>query len=108
MERQKGFSLIEVLVSLILLTTTVLALLQQQWHSHRLLNQLSLQSGALQMLDNASEYCLSGFNRLPSKEQSFILKSTRLNDAVQLDVQWPGDGNSPSSLVRHLKRVVIS
>lgn len=42
MQQQKGFSLVEVLVSLLIMTTLVLSLIQQQWQAEQLLNQLIL------------------------------------------------------------------
>ena len=51
----RGFSLTEVLVSLLLVTSTSLALLKQQWHTHQLFNQIYLHANALSLLDNASE-----------------------------------------------------
>ena len=55
MNQPKGFSLIEVLVSLLLSSTLILALLQQQWQSKQLLNQLILRIQGTQLLDQAEE-----------------------------------------------------
>ena len=51
----QGFSLTEVLVSLLLMTTTSLALLKQQWQVSQLVNQTQQRVSALTQLDNASE-----------------------------------------------------
>lgn len=109
MERQQGFSLIEVLVSLVLMTTTALALLQQQWHSQQLFNQVSLQAGALLILDNAVELRLSGYTSALSEKGAYALQEKPLDSAVELDVQWRyGDSRLSSIANKHLKRTVLS
>lgn len=50
-----GFSLTEVLVSLLLVTSTSLALLTQQWHVSQLFNQAHVRMQALLEQDNAAE-----------------------------------------------------
>jgi prepilin peptidase dependent protein C len=58
MNQQKGFSLTEVLTSLLLVTTLALSLMQQQWHSKYLLNQLVLRSQNIQLRDQIEETLL--------------------------------------------------
>ncbi len=55
MNSSDGFSLIEVLVSLLLVTTTSLALLTQQWHVSQLFNQAHVRMHALLQSDNIAE-----------------------------------------------------
>lgn len=55
-----GFSLTEVLVSLLLVTSSSLALLTQHWHVHQLLNQLNTHVSGLIQLDNRSERLQAG------------------------------------------------
>lgn len=55
MNRCNGFSLTEVLVALLLVTTTVLALFTQQWRVVQLFNQAHVRMDALLKSDNASE-----------------------------------------------------
>ena len=55
MNHTGGFSLIEVLISLLLVSTTSLALLQQQWHVSQLFNQSHIRMKALFELDNTFE-----------------------------------------------------
>ena len=55
-----GFTLTEVLISLFLVTSTSLALLQQQWHVSQLYNQAHARMIRLLVLDNASEQQLMG------------------------------------------------
>lgn len=55
MDNTNGFSLTEVLVSLLLLTTILLGLLKQQWHISQLFNQTHTRISALSQQDNTSE-----------------------------------------------------
>jgi prepilin-type N-terminal cleavage/methylation domain-containing protein len=55
MIKQKGFSLIEVLLSLLLLSTVALGVLEQQRQSGQLINQLQFIAGASQFLDKVGE-----------------------------------------------------
>lgn len=55
MSMNQGFSLTEVLVSLLLITSTSLALLKQQWQVSQLLTQMHIRADALSQLDNAAE-----------------------------------------------------
>lgn len=55
MNTMHGFSLSEVLVSLLLISSTSLALLTQQWHVSQLFNQARVRLEALSQLDNLSE-----------------------------------------------------
>ncbi len=54
----QGFSLTEVLVSLLLITSTSLALLKQILHVHQLFNQTHTRAVALLQLDNTFEHAL--------------------------------------------------
>lgn len=62
---EQGFSLTEVLVSLLLMTTTSLALLKQQWQVSQLFNQIHTRASALSQLDNVSERLHGGFDPVP-------------------------------------------
>jgi prepilin-type N-terminal cleavage/methylation domain-containing protein len=55
MANYQGFTLTEVLVSLLLVTSTSLAILRQQWQLSQVLNQTLSASRALVQLDNNSE-----------------------------------------------------
>ena len=55
MKTTQGFSLTEVLVSLLLVTTTSLALLTQQWHVSQLFNQAHVRMNCLLQQDNLAE-----------------------------------------------------
>ena len=60
----QGFSLTEVLVSLLLMTTASLALSKHQWQTSQLFNQIYSRAKALSALDNAAEQFYVGYNRL--------------------------------------------
>jgi len=72
MNQQKGFSFVEVLLSLLLVTTVATALLQQQWQSKQLLTQLVLQSEASQAHDQIKEDLLLSQNEDTEKSSGFI------------------------------------
>lgn len=55
MPQQKGFSLIEVLISLVLIISTAIALLNQQWQLSQWLNQILIHSQHLVEADNRYE-----------------------------------------------------
>lgn len=55
MNNQKGFSLVEVVISLLLITSTSVLLLRQHWQLSQLLNQLLVKSAALVQTDNDYE-----------------------------------------------------
>ncbi|WP_347251651.1 prepilin-type N-terminal cleavage/methylation domain-containing protein [Legionella sp.] len=55
MEKQKGFSLVEVLVSLLLITSTSALLLRQQCQLSQLFNQLLISTQDLIQRDNDYE-----------------------------------------------------
>jgi prepilin peptidase dependent protein C len=74
---QKGFSLLEVLLALILLTTAALALLKQQNLTRQLLPQLALQAQASQVLDQMDE----SINKLPTPPAPYHLE-VRMNQHI--------------------------
>lgn len=59
MNTSRGFSLTEVLVSLLLVTTTSCALLTQQWRISQLFNQAHARMSELLESDNAEERVFS-------------------------------------------------
>lgn len=62
-----GFSLIEVMVSLLLLVSILCALLKQEWHMTQRLNQLSQGTVAFLVWSTASESALQ-FNCMKRNE----------------------------------------
>lgn len=55
MTSQNGFSLLEVLVALLLITSSSIVLLQQQWQLSQVLNQVISSSQAQVLSDNHYE-----------------------------------------------------
>ena len=62
MRNNQGFSLTEVLVSLLLVTSTSLALLKQQWQVSQLFNQLNTRINARSQLENEAERLQVNYN----------------------------------------------
>lgn len=83
----QGFSLAEVLVSLLLTTGISLVLLKQQWHVTQLFNQIRLRTTALDHLDNASERVMAGLQdaTLP---KPFQLNRTQTGTTILLKITW--------------------
>ncbi|AHE66620.1 type IV pilus modification PilV family protein [Legionella oakridgensis] len=87
MNTECGFSMTEVLVSLLLMTTTSLALLKQQWISNQRFNQIHLQTQALMQLDSASEQMMAGEKILPTdKRFKFIQRACA--HSIRLSITW--------------------
>ena len=63
---QRGFSLIEVLVSLFIISTTVLSLLNQQLHSYLVSRQLIIHCDTLNKVINLKEQLHRGTDALTS------------------------------------------
>lgn len=66
MSKHKGFTLMEVLVSLMLMTTVVLMLVEQQLKTRDLINHLIWRIQGSQYLDQVDEALYISENRLPS------------------------------------------
>lgn len=88
MNAYQGFSLTEVLVALLLLTTTSLTLLQQQWQTNQRLNQALLRALALTQLDNNSERIIAR-QALAMVKEPFHWQKTEMNSTVMLQISWP-------------------
>ena len=56
MRTSKGLSLTEVLVSLFLVTSTSLSIIQHQWHVSQFSNQIHRRNTGLSQLNNAFEF----------------------------------------------------
>ncbi|HHF7354545.1 TPA: prepilin-type N-terminal cleavage/methylation domain-containing protein [Legionella anisa] len=84
MNWQKGFSLTEVLVSLSLITTLTLALLQQQGQSKQLLNQLIFRAQGSQFLDQIEETMMAKVSKLPPTPSPYHLDIQLKNQQLLL------------------------
>jgi prepilin-type N-terminal cleavage/methylation domain-containing protein len=71
----QGFSLTEVLISLLLMTTASLTLLKHQWQTSQLFNDIHMHATALSVLDNATEQFIVNHKKLAT-DQPFTLTYT--------------------------------
>ncbi|MFI4918817.1 MAG: prepilin-type N-terminal cleavage/methylation domain-containing protein [Legionellales bacterium] len=78
MNQHKGFSLLEVLLSLMLASTVVLALLAEQQQSKQFLNQLIVHTDAAQFVESADENFL--INDMAIAPSLHALKFTQSNN----------------------------
>lgn len=85
MEYSKGFSLLEVLLSLMLVMTLALGLLEQRIVIKSLINQIILYSKASNILDQTEELIQIGVVDSQKITQPFELKIQ--HDAMQLDLE---------------------
>ncbi|WP_058482367.1 type IV pilus modification PilV family protein [Legionella spiritensis] len=108
MNTSQGFSLVEVLVSLCLVTGTALMLLSQQWQMSRLFNDIRLSHQAVLQFDNAIERVHAGIP-LPVMDAPFTLKITHSGKHVDLYLNWPDILNTGgSSHCQHQQVVVLA
>ncbi|CEG57564.1 type IV pilus modification PilV family protein [Legionella fallonii] len=85
---QKGFSLFEVLLSLILLTTVSLGLLTQQGLTRQWLTQLELQVQASQFLDQIDESLFLGVKRFPVAPHPYHFEAQVNQQTSNLKIHW--------------------
>jgi prepilin peptidase dependent protein C len=88
MKQQKGFSLVEVLASLLLVTTLALSLVQQQWQSKQLLKQLILREQGSQVLDQVDEALFARQDKLPLIPAPYHLVVQQQNQKTLLSLGW--------------------
>lgn len=88
MSSSQGFSLIETLIALCLLSSVALSLLNQQWRMAKLLNAITLYTQALMLLDNAAEQIVSGLSISQLTQPLFTLKANQLLRSRQLEISW--------------------
>ncbi|KTD53788.1 hypothetical protein Lsan_4198 [Legionella santicrucis] len=88
MNQQKGFSLIEVLLSLFLVTTLALALLQQQSQSKYMLNQLVTRIQATYYLDQIEETLTAQIKKHPFLPPFFHLVLQHKDQDVLVKLAW--------------------
>ncbi|ERH43671.1 hypothetical protein N750_11515 [Legionella pneumophila str. Leg01/53] len=82
MSKHKGFTLMEVLMSLMLMTTVVLMLVDQQLKTRDLINHLIWRIQGSQYLDQVDEALYISENRLPLPPSNYhfdIRRSTKEN-----------------------------
>lgn len=88
MNQQNGFSFVEVLASLLLVTTLALSLLQQQWQNQQLLNQLILREQGSEFLDQIDETLLVRLKQLPKAPAPYHLKVQHHGQETLVRLEW--------------------
>ncbi len=94
---QKGFSLLEVLLSLVLLTTLSLVLLNQQSYSRQWLTQLELRAKASQFLDQIDESLSLSIKRLPLAPHPYHFDAQINQHTSSMQIYW---FNSTKMIIR--------
>lgn len=87
MNQLKGFSLIEVLVSLMLVSVVALFLLQQQDQSRQLLTRLVLLTVASQYLDQVDESLFAGLPQYPSVPAPYLFTIQNKSKNIILELK---------------------
>lgn len=91
--QQKGFSLIEVLLSLMLVATMALALVEQQQQTRSLLSLLSLRAAAGHFLDQVDETLIKT-NHLPPPPEPYHFSLQQSPNGAVLKLNWFATLNS--------------
>ncbi len=107
MNAYHGFSLTEVLVSLLLMTGTSLALLNQQWQISQLFNQLQARTQALTQLDNASELIIAG-HEVFATDKRFQIKKSQTKHTLSLQITWNSPGSKHNKVHRVQRQLGVS
>lgn len=97
MNQQKGFSLVEVLASLLLVTSLALSLVQQQLQSRQLLNQLVVREQGAHFLDQVYEAQLARVKTLPTIPTPYHLNV----NAQKFHLDWSNQRSVLSRSVLH-------
>jgi prepilin-type N-terminal cleavage/methylation domain-containing protein len=88
MTQQKGFSLIEVLLSLMLTTTVAFCMLHLHAVSHSLLKQFILQTHASTLLDRIDEEFLLQGKNLFRPAEPYILDIEENREDTKVQISW--------------------
>ncbi|CAM2971819.1 prepilin-type N-terminal cleavage/methylation domain-containing protein [Legionella worsleiensis] len=88
MKSLQGFSLIEVLLSLMLVTTVALGLLEQHWNTRQYVNQLVLHTDALPLIDSISESFYVQEYTLPLLSAPYHLSSYQQAHCLNVRIEW--------------------
>lgn len=88
MSQHKGFSLIEVLLSLMLTTTVALLLLQLQNTTSLFVSQIAHHSQASSILDHADEELLLGAKRRFKPVDPYTLHIEQNLEHTKVNVSW--------------------
>lgn len=101
---QAGFSLAELLVTLLLISATSFMLLEQQSQVHQLLHRALQRSFASTLIDNYSERLMVGLP-LNDPPEPFKLKQTSMTNSLIFEIFWGFD--LPNSLCCKLERQAL-
>jgi prepilin peptidase dependent protein C len=88
MNQHKGFSLFEVLLSLMLVSTVVLALFAEQQQSRQLLQQLIVGAGAEQVVEQDEENYLANVNKTTTTSSALNFKQSRSYSGLKDDSRF--------------------
>ncbi|KTD83028.1 hypothetical protein [Legionella waltersii] len=102
MELSKGFSLLEVLLSLMLIMTIALGLLEQRSKIKSVINQTQLYSKASNILDQTEELFIAHSDTIKKPEKPFELKVHNTHGELNLKVEWLNGARSLSRSHRYL------
>ena len=97
----QGFSLVEVLWSLILVATIAFGLLQQQNQAQLILNQLLLRSQASYFLDEINEKLLLKTKTLPKVPEAYRLTISRNKHSQIINLSWYNDSQSIQRITQY-------
>lgn len=102
MNQQKGFSLLEVLVSLMLVVTAGLALVQMHGQTKQMLTQMLMRAKASHFLDHVDESLFVGIDKLPvaTAPYHFVVKKDK--ESVILHLEW---FQNMGSVIRRLNSI---
>lgn len=102
----EGLSLTEVLVSLVIVTSTSIAILQQQWQMSRYTHQIDHRNEAVHQLDNASEQFVAQQTPVVDASYHLITRPAKSEHrdvtTIELELAWGDDTES-----HHLKRLLV-
>lgn len=91
---KKGFSLLEVLISLTIVTTLGLSLLKLREQEKQLLTQLTLRTTASQFLNRVDEVLLAGVDKIPRTPYPYIFVINKVPKSITLSLRWFGNFGS--------------
>lgn len=102
MKQIKGFSLIEVLISLMLVTTLALMLLDQQLRTRQLIKQWVLQSGASHFLDQVNETVYGQSSHIPRPPEPYYLNIERNKKNLVVQLEWFNKSGRLTRTIRNM------
>lgn len=102
MKHIKGFSLIEVLISLMLVTTLAFMLSDQHTQSRQLIKRWVLQANASHILDRVNEGLYEPSPPASHLPESYDLKIQRHHKTLIVHLEWPNRSGALTRIVRSI------